>query len=159
MTSFFIIFGFLFSTENEYAIHECFRLKAKAIRNAVEFGAKHCYAVFSNGTKIEDSRGFYGHNNRSYPEEEDKIDFEKCFAVKKYGNDFESARKDWDKIIIEFDREEKYDLGSMNCCTKCYMALRKAFSEDIPLKCANTNFGLGVRWRIPIGSVTGEDNN
>lgn len=155
----FLFFNFLFSTEDSYEIHECFRLKEKAIRNAVQFGAQHCYAVFSNGTRVQDSRGFYGLNNRAYPEEPDKIDFSKCFPVKRYGKDFESARKDWVKIIIEFDREEKYDVGSMNCCTRCYMALRKAFSEDIPLRCANANFGLGVKWRIPTGAVTGEDND
>jgi|GEM_PF-6938297 len=77
--------------------------------------------------------------------------------VRNYADQADEARKDWSKVANSFDRSEEYITTEMNCCTKCWNALREVY-PSVPLKCQDANFGIGTKRKITRGALTGEDD-
>ena len=133
-----MIFIFLFAAEKDvYFIMECFRDIASCTSlQRFALGDRrpvHCYLAFAKNDEILESRGF----DDTGVKEEDKADFKQCRTLRAYPQK-DAALVDWDKVLKRFEREAKYDLATMNCCTKCVDALRNA-GFDMHLHCEEVN--------------------
>lgn len=130
------------ATDDDYCILACTRAidKGKPMPSVSCF--EHCYVMFTKGTRVLDSRGYF----QDVGSAQERNIFEgthQCNPVRR-----QASLEEWSKITDVYDKckREDYSLTSHNCCSVAYEAIKAIVgANEMPLNIANANSSIGTK--------------